>query len=132
MGKCMKKCITQSKGFFNPAGAYSPAVVAEGKFVFVSGQGPSDPLTGKVVRGTLEEQFELTMKNIEAHLAAAGTTLANVVQCRVYLSNTDRHHWERMNAVYNKWFPDRKPARTTIGCQLMEIDVEIDVVAVVE
>lgn len=128
----MKKCITKAKGFVNPAFPFSPAVVAEGKFVFVSGSGPLSPKTKGIVRGTLEEQFDLTMRNIQSYLEAAGSSLDDVVSVRVYLSSNDTDNWTRMTKAYEKWFTKNRPTRTTIGCQLLGIDVEVDCIAVLD
>jgi 2-iminobutanoate/2-iminopropanoate deaminase len=128
----MKKCIThkETTGCANPSNPFSPAVIATGPLVFISGNGPLNPKTFKVERGTLEEQFDLTMENIKAHLQAAGTSLENIVSMKVYLSVNDADNWQRMNVVYRKWFTRDFPVRTTVGCQLLGIDVEIDCVAV--
>jgi len=128
----MKKCITKSKGYSNPNAPYSSAVIAEGKLVFVSGSGPLEPKTKKIVRGSIEQQFDLTMRNLEAYLKAAGSSLDKIVSMRVFLSTNDTDNWTRMTAAYKKWFRKNLPARTTIGCQLLGIDVEIDCVAVVD
>ncbi len=109
-------------------GPYSQGVVA-GDLVFVAGQGPVDPASGRFVLGDIRSECELTLKNIEAILKAAGTTLANVVQCNVYLRDLD--DFPAMNEVYSRFFPRPYPARTTIqaGDLLHDIKVEIDAVA---
>ncbi|HET7559714.1 MAG TPA: Rid family detoxifying hydrolase [Limnochordia bacterium] len=110
-----------------PGGAYSQGLKAGG-FVFVAGQGPADPRTGKVAE-SIEEQTEQTINNVEAILKAGGATLADVVKCTVHLS--DLALFQRFNAVYGKRFPDPKPTRTTVGSQLNNILVEIDCMAYV-
>lgn len=109
-----------------PSGAYSQAIRA-GDFVYVSGQGPLDPVTGGVVGETIEEQTRRTLENVEEILAAAGATLADVVKATVHLASIDL--FERFDAVYAATLPDPKPARTTVGSELLGILVEIDVVA---
>ena len=111
-----------------PSGAYSQAIRA-GDFVFVAGQGPLDPGTGKVVGDTIEEQTERTLENVKAILAEAGAGLADVVKSSVHLS--DLSLFPRYNEVYARYFPDPKPARTTVGSSLLGILVEIDVIAYV-
>lgn len=111
-----------------PGGAYSQAIRA-GDFVYVSGQGPLDPETGAVVGATIEEQTARTLDNVKAILAAAGATLADVVKSTVHLSSIDL--FDGFNGVYSTYFPDPKPARTTVGSELLGILVEIDVVAYV-
>lgn len=117
------------EGLPAPRGPFSQGVMAEGRFLFVSGQGPHDPHTGGFVRGSIEEQTRLTLACIEKILAAAHARPSDVVSCRVYLQPLDRQTFAAMNAAYAEFFGSHKPARTTIGAQLLEIDVEIDCVA---
>ena len=109
-----------------PAGAYSPGLIA-GDFVFVSGQGPLDPATGKIVGETIEEQTTRVLENVKAVLEAAGASMSNVVKVAVHLS--DLANFQRFNQVYATFFPDPKPTRTTVGSQLPGILVEIDAIA---
>ena len=118
----MRKAITGT----TPAGPYSPGIVAEGRFLFVSGQGPL--VDGQVMPGTIEEETELTLRNIGVVLERAGATYADVVRCGVFL--TDLGNFARMNAVYETFFPEPRPARTTVGTPLIGIiQVEIDCIA---
>jgi len=109
-----------------PGGAYSQALRV-GDFVFVSGSGPFDPLSGEVVGHSIAEQTEQTLKNIGAILEAAGARMADVVKATVHLSDLDL--FPEFNRVYAQAFPDPKPTRTTVGSQLLGILVEIDVIA---
>jgi len=111
-----------------PKGPYSPAVRAGG-FVFVSGQGPIDPGTGEVLRGTIQQQTELVLTNIKTILEAAGSSLERVVKTNVYLDNI--HDFAAMNQVYATFFTTDPPARTTIQAANLPlgISVEIDVIA---
>ena len=111
-----------------PVGAYSQGLRA-GDFVFVSGQGPLDPKTGKVVGNTIEEQTARVLENIKAILEAGGAGMADVVKVSAHLS--DMSLFERYNRVYASYFPDPKPTRTTVGSQLPGILVEIDAIAYV-
>lgn len=111
-----------------PAGPYSQGLRV-GDFVFVAGQGPNDPVTRKLAGDTIEEQTAQTLQNVKAILEAAGTSMADVVKTTVHLS--DLSLFSRFNKVYESYFPDPKPVRTTVGSQLMGIMVEIDVVAYV-
>jgi 2-iminobutanoate/2-iminopropanoate deaminase len=113
-------------GAAKPAGPYSHAIVADG-FVFVSGQGPADPATGRVPDG-FAEQVEQTLRNLQTILAGAGASLRDVVKIGAYLSDLTR--FGEYNEVYRRYFPDDPPARTTVGCQLLGILVEIDCIAV--
>jgi 2-iminobutanoate/2-iminopropanoate deaminase len=104
--------------------------MAEGKFLFVSGMTPFDPVTGKIDRGSISRQTGLVLENIKNVLAAGGASLADVVSCRVYLSNLTPENFREMNEVYARYFGESKPARATIGAQLLGFDVEIECVAV--
>ena len=115
-----------------PRGPFSQGVAAEGRFLFVSGQGPSDPAAGGFVRGTIAEQTRLTLACLERVLLAGGTRRENVVSCRVYLQPLDGQTFAEMNRVDEEFFGPSKPARTTVGTQLLNIDVEIDCVALLE
>ena len=107
-------------------GAYSQAIRA-GDFLFISGQGPLDPETLEVRGTTIEEQTELTLRNLEAIAAAAGGTLADVVKVSAFLSSIDL--FPEFNATYERVFASEpRPARTTTGAELRDILVEIDAV----
>ena len=111
-----------------PMGAYSPGLRV-GDFVFVSGQVPRDPVTGKLVGDTIEEQTARVLENVKAILEAGGATLADVVKVNAHLS--DLNMFEGYNKVYSTYFPDPKPTRTTVGSQLLGFLVEIDAIAYV-
>lgn len=111
-----------------PAGPYSQAIAAGG-FVFVAGQRPQDPATGEIGE-TIQEQTRQVIKNLEAVLTAAGSSLDRVVRSTVYLS--DIKNFAPMNEVYKEMMPQHFPARTTLGAQLRNILVEIDVIALLE
>ncbi|MEO6846008.1 MAG: Rid family detoxifying hydrolase [Chthoniobacterales bacterium] len=110
-------------------GPYSLAVIAEGKFVFVSGQLPYDPKVKAIVRGTVAEQTELSLKSMERILKGSGASLKDVVSCRVFLQTLNPEIFAEMNAVYIKFFGDHKPARSTVGVSLLGADVEIECIA---
>ena len=111
-----------------PAGPYSQAIAAGG-FVFVAGQRPQDPATGEIGE-KIQEQTRQVIKNLEAVLTAAGSSLDRVVRSTVYLS--DIKNFAPMNEVYKEMMPQPFPARTTLGAQLRNILVEIDVIALLE
>ena len=125
----MSKSIISTQNAPASIGPFSQAVKANG-FVFVSGQVAIDPATQKVIEGDVSAQTEQIIRNIQAILDAAGTTLQNVVQSRVFLRSMG--DFAAMNAVYGRFFVSNHPARTTIEVSRLPLDVavEIDVVAV--
>jgi len=119
----MKKIINTSKA---PAalGPYSQAVEANGT-LYISGQVPVDPETGKVVEGGIKEQTEQVMKNIGAILEEAGYTYENVVKSTCLLS--DMNNFAAMNEVYGKYYPDNPPARAAFGVVKLPLGVMIEI-----
>lgn len=113
-------------------GPYSPAVIARGRLLFISGQIPFDPAAGAIVGGTVAEQTEIVLANLERVVRTAGASLAQVVQCRVYLAELTKENFAQMNAVYARRFGEHQPARTTLGAQLLGFDVEIEAVVALE
>lgn len=109
-------------------GPYSVAVRAHG-FVYLAGQTPIDPRTGKLAEGGLEGQTLQCFANLRAVLDAAGLTMDDVVKVNVFL--VDMADFGAMNAVYEKQFNRPFPARTTIGVAALPFDsrVEIEMVA---
>jgi 2-iminobutanoate/2-iminopropanoate deaminase len=121
----------QAVGGSRPAGAYSPGIIAEGRFVYVSGQGPLRD--GVMTGGTTAEQTTIALENLAAVLREAGASLSDVVRCGVFLANIT--HFAAMNEAYGAFFSGPGagplPARTTVGVGLPAgMLVEIDCVAV--
>jgi len=123
----MKKVIKTDKA---PAaiGPYSQGYRAA-DFIFVSGQGPLNPQTGKIQGHTIEEQTRQTLGNIKAILEANGASLTDVVKGTVVL--TDLANFKPMNEVYKTFFTEPFPARICYGAQLAlpGMLVEIDAIA---
>lgn len=114
-----------------PVGPYSPAVVV-GDLVYVSGQAGRDPATREIAPD-IEAQTEQTLRNIEAILKGAGSSLSRVVRCGVFL--VDIKEFAKMNAVYGRVFGAHRPARTTVEVSALpepSLRVEIDAVALVD
>tara|TARA_B100001964_G_C13866843_1_gene436923 strand:- start:156 stop:542 length:387 start_codon:yes stop_codon:yes gene_type:complete len=111
-------------------GPFSHAVKAGG-FLFVTGQMPTlpnDPT--KLIAGDISNQTHQVMKNLKTVLAAANSSLENVVFVRIYLVNFE--DFDAMNAVYKSYFlPDKLPARTCIGVTGLAVgaSIEIDLIA---
>lgn len=110
-------------------GPYSQAIAID-SFVFTAGQVALNPTSGDLVGRTTAEQTEQVFANLKAVLAAAGTSLANVVKTTVYLA--DMADFAQMNDVYAKHFGAHKPARSTLQAAGLPkaARVEIDVIAV--
>lgn len=119
-----KECINATDG--PPAkGPYSHAV-AVGDLVFVSGQGP---FTHEgVAYGTLEEETHKVFENLKKVLAAAGCTLDDVVKTTCFLANMD--DFPAFNAVYETYFGESKPARSTIQAGRLPLDIKIEIEAI--
>ena len=110
-----------------PRGPYSPAVRA-GDFIYVSGQGPIDPVTDKLSPGDIAHQTRLVLSNLRRILEGCGAAMSDVVKCSVFLK--DGSEFPAMNAVYTEFFGDHRPARTTVVCEFVaDMRVEIDCVA---
>ena len=125
----MQKYVIQSARGAPPQGAYSQGWRA-GDFVFVTGTGPIDPVSGKIVGDTIEQQTEQTIDNILAILEADGVSLSDVVKVTVHLSDTSL--FVRYNAVYARRFTKPYPVRTTVGSDLGHSPgmlIEIDCIA---
>lgn len=113
-----------------PAAPYSPAIVAEGKMAFLSGQLPFDPDTGELRLGTFREQAELVFANVTRLLHAAGADWSHVVRWAVYLA--DLRDFAELNDIARRFLVAPFPARTTIGAILPpRVALEIDCIAVV-
>jgi 2-iminobutanoate/2-iminopropanoate deaminase len=111
-----------------PAGAYSPGILAEGRFLYVSGQGPVRD--GETVLSTIQEETRITLENLGKVLAAGGLDYGDVIRCGVFITKDE--DFGPMNEVYKEFFGEPLPARTTVVTGLVGgIKVEIDCVAVV-
>jgi 2-iminobutanoate/2-iminopropanoate deaminase len=125
----MAKHVIQTKRGAPPGGAYSQGWRA-GDFLFVTGTGPIDPVTGGLVGDSIEKQTEQTIDNVSAILEAEGASLGDVVKVNTHLSDTSL--FPRYNAVYARRFSRPYPARTTVGSDLGHTPgmlIEIDCIA---
>jgi 2-iminobutanoate/2-iminopropanoate deaminase len=119
----------QVAGAPKPQGPYSSAVRA-GDFLFISGQGPVDAVTGEMQsEATVQEQTRLVLQHLQTILQGCGADLADVVKCSVFLH--DVKDFDAMNEVYAEVFGATKPARTTVGSGMVAagMKVEIDCIA---
>ena len=123
----MKKIISTSEA---PAaiGPYSQANFADG-ILYISGQIPLNPQTGKLEEG-IEKETHQVMKNLEAILTEAGLTFKNVVKATIFLKNMD--DFAVMNDIYASYLdPESYPARETfqVSCLPKNVDIEISMIA---
>ncbi|WKK57799.1 RidA family protein [Sphingobacterium sp. BN32] len=102
--------------------------ILDDNWMYVSGQGSVDVSTGTFLLSTIEEETRQTMENIRLILSQEEMGFHNIVKCNVHLA--DMEDFDAFNAVYRTYFPNIKPARTTVQSVLMRgIKVEIDCVA---
>ncbi len=111
-------------------GPYSQAIIHNG-IAYLSGQIPLDPASGQVVEGGIAEQTERVMRNLEAVLAASGSSFRQVLKTTVFLA--DMAEFPKMNEVYAMYFPENPPARATVQAAGLPrgVRVEIECVAAV-
>lgn len=111
-----------------PGGHYSHVVVANG-FVFVSGQLPITALGEKLIDASFEVQALQVLKNVEQALLAAGASIEQLVQVRIYLD--DIAHWPAFNDIYAQWAGSARPARAIVptGPLHFGLKIEIEVTA---
>src|SRR3954465_15401395 len=111
-----------------PKGPYSQAVLSSGRYVFISGQGPVDPQTGNYVGESFEEQAIRTFDNLKTIAEAAGARLNDFVKVNAYLN--DLGNFAKFNEIYQRYFSEPYPARTTVHSALVGMMIEVDGVAV--
>lgn len=120
--------INLPDGQLPPVAPYSHAVRA-GDFLFVTGQLSEDPDTGDVIKGSIKDQTNQVMNNLQNVLTHAGTSFEKVVMSRIFV--TDFRYYETVNEVYaSRFSAGRYPGRTTVGVTGLAGfgDVEIDLI----
>lgn len=122
----MKVEHIQAKDAPAPGGSYSHGVVANG-FLYTCGMGPWDPAAGKIVEGGVAEQTRQTLKNLQKILDSKGAKFADVVKVTAHLQDVNRD-FAAYDLVYREFFSAPYPVRTTVGSDLINILVEIDLV----
>ena len=108
-------------------GPYSQAIKANG-FIFTSGQIAIDPATNQVIQGDVAAQTERVLKNLEAILKAAGSSLERVVRTTVFLKNMG--DFAAMNEVYGRFWKSAPPARSTVEVARLPRDVAVEIDAI--
>ena len=108
-------------------GPYSQAIDVNG-MIYTSGMIPIDPSTGELVTGSVEAQAEQAISNLEALLAASGSSIEKAVKTVVFISNMD--DFGKINEVYAKHFKEPYPARSCVQVARLPKDVAIEIEAV--
>jgi 2-iminobutanoate/2-iminopropanoate deaminase len=108
-------------------GPYSQAIIYK-NMIYLSGQGAVDPSTNQLTTGAIEKEAKLALENIKIIMESAGSSLDNILQVNVYL--TDIREYARFNDVYRDYFSDPMPARTCVEVKQLPfgLRVEIDTV----
>lgn len=113
-----------------PIGPYNQAVLVNG-ILYVSGQVPMDPSTGKLVEGDIKKETKQCMENLKAILEEAGMGFEDVVKASIFIK--DMHQFPQINEVYGSYFDaDMAPARETVEVANLPrfVNVEISMIAV--
>ena len=113
----------------NKKGHYSPGVLL-GNTLYISGQLPMDPETGKLTGGGIEEQTQTALANVERVLEAAGLGKENVAMCRVYIPDVSL--WDAVNNVYAAFFGTHKPARVVVPTRELHHGALVEIEAIAE
>ena len=124
----MTKKFIKTQSAPQPVGPYSQGIRA-GSFLFVSGQGPIDPKTGKMVEADIEKQTHQTLQNVKAIVEDSGLTLSDVVKVSIFLKNAS--DFQKMNEIYKTFFQENPPTRTTVQAEFVSpgMLIEIDAIA---
>lgn len=124
----MKKIIS-TENAPKAIATYSQAVEVNNT-LYISGQIPIDPKTGKIVDGGIKEQTEQVLNNIVSILKEAGYTIDNVVKSTCLLS--DMNDYQEMNEIYGKYYSINPPARAAYGVVKLPLNslIEIETIAI--
>jgi 2-iminobutanoate/2-iminopropanoate deaminase len=125
----MAKVVVKTGDAPKSLAGYSQAITSNG-FVFVSGQGPFDARTGDVVGTTIQEQTAQCLRNIEAILRAAGSSLDKAVSATFILG--EEGDFTGMNEEWGKWFPKDPPARQGAKLPIRPKGMKISIALVAE
>ena len=122
----MKKNIISTRSAPAAIGPYSQAVTY-GDLVFCAGQIPLDPATGQIVEGDILVQARRVVKNMEAVLEAAGSSIEKILKLEVFL--VDLSNFPEVNGYLAEVFTEDFPARVTIGVAALPMGADIEIAA---
>ena len=120
----MSKTVVYSASAPEPIGPYSQAIQA-GNLLFLSGQIALQKATGKLLTGSIAEETNQVMKNLEEILKAAGLDFSRVVKCSIFLK--DMSNFPLVNEAYGKHFPTQPPARETVEVSRLPKDANVEI-----
>jgi len=123
----VQKEIISTKDAPQAIGPYSQAI-RFGNLIFISGQIPIEPETGKILKGDIKEQTKLILENLNNVLAAGGTSLNDVLRTTIYL--TDLENYPVVNETYTQYFNDMPPTRSTVQVAKLPMDAQIEIDAI--
>lgn len=123
----MTRSVILSTAAPQPVSAYSQAIQS-GSLLFLAGQIPLDPVTGKLLSSTIAEETDRIIDNLRAVLSAAGATLDHVVKTTVYLTNMA--DFAAFNQAYARHFTKDPPARTTVAVAALPLGARVEVEAI--
>ena len=122
----MKKTIL-TKDAPAPIGPYSQAVESNGT-LYISGQIPMDPYSGKLISGDIKEETNQVMKNISAILETANMNMDDVDKCSIFIS--DMNNFQDINETYGTYFNENPPARETVEVARLPKNVRVEISAI--
>lgn len=108
-------------------GPYSQAI-STGNLVFISGQLPIDPTTGKLIDDTISARTHQVLRNLQAIAEEAGGDLAGIVKTTIFL--TDLADFKEVNMAYSEYFPTAPPARSTVQVAALPLGSNIEIEAI--
>ncbi|HBN05272.1 MAG: deaminase [Bacteroidetes bacterium] len=123
----MKKVIS-TENAPKAIGPYSQAIKLDNGLLFISGQTPIVPQTGKVIEGQIVEQTKQALNNIKAIVEEAGYTMKDIVKTTCLLNTMD--DFAAMNEIYAQYFTENQPARATYAVEKLPLGVLVEIEAI--
>ncbi|MEX0945179.1 MAG: RidA family protein [Balneolaceae bacterium] len=120
----MSKKVVKTESAPNAIGPYSQAIVHNG-IVYCSGQIPLIPGSMELIDGDIGEQTDQVMRNLEAVLTKAGSSMGKVLKCTIYLA--DMSDFQIVNEIYGRYFQSDPPARETVAVRTLPKNVSIEI-----
>ena len=119
--------VVTTDNALKPSGHYSQAII-HNDLVYISGQLAIDSNTGEKIFGSIEEETEVVLHNLDLILQEAGSNKEHVIKTTVYIS--DIALWSRVNQVYGAFFANHKPARAIVPTRDLHFGFQIEIEAI--